>query len=125
MTDEMIEAVEQPEPKEKKPSDRKVVVRLLNTDVHDGCYLVVDEDNNGYLVPTEELEFSLLNQTIKESVLRKCVRPYDWTSEIQNLIPTVETIRLALWRNGMLSMDDLGDRRKVRTALYGAFPRKF
>lgn len=109
----------------KKVTDPKVIVRLLTTDVHDGCYLVVDEENNGYLVPVDDLDFSLLNQTIKQSKLQKAVRPYAWSDEIENLIPTVESIRLALWRNGMLSKNDVGDRRKVRHALYGAFPRKF
>lgn len=108
---------------EKSPT---ATVKLLNSDVYDGCYLVYDVNRRAdvFLVPVEQLQFSVSEQEIAYGILDSCVRPYSWEDEIRELIPSVTDVRLAILRNGFLRKTDIRNNSLAKDALYGAFPNR-
>lgn len=87
----------------KKSTSEMRSVRLLNMDVYQGRYLVVDEQTSeAYLVPKEHLTYTSGSQEVAKSILDVADRPYDWTPEIQALALTVDEMRLGLWFAGLV-----------------------
>ena len=105
-----------------KTKRKETVVWLVNNSARDNRYLVMDESGSAYLVPVELLSFTMAPQVIDSAVLETAEKPYDFTAEIQAVMPTVEQVRLAVWRNGLIYKDDLKNPHFARLALYGAFP---
>lgn len=102
----------------------KRTVRLLNTDVYDGRYLVFDTESLAtYLVPTDDLAFTSKDQQVDESVLDRCDSPYQWDDEIDSLVVTKNQIRLAILRAGHIQKKPLNFKEMVAALLKrGEFP---
>lgn len=78
--------------------------------------VVVSDTGQGWLMPTEDVPGNfpfrmLLSETAKLPV------PYDFTEIIEELMPTVESIKLALWFWGIVTKDDLRNVAEIRNAL--------
>lgn len=110
----------------KKPTS-KVKVKLVNTTIYEERYLVyrIEDISQVYLVPTEHLIFATSEQLIDESILNNSDKPYDWNEEINAVFPTLDHVRLAVYRNGLVKKEDALDRQLSQMALYGAFPNRF
>lgn len=114
---------ETPSTRRKRPS-KKVTVKLLTKELFDGQRLVYDVQSlQAYLVPSDAVAYSVREQEIDADVLEKSIKPYDWTAEIEQVMPSIEQIRLAIWSNGYVSKEDIG--RRKNPPFYGAFPAKF
>jgi len=113
--------------KNEKKFESKVPVKLVNTTIYEGRYLVyrVDDISQVFLVPTEHLLFSVSEQLIDEALLINADKPYDWNGELTLVWPTVDQVRLAVYRNGLIKKEDLSDPQLAQMALYGAFPNRF
>lgn len=83
-----------------------VKVKFLNTDVYEGRYLVRDESNEVYLVPTEKLQWESQWQDIEKRDLEAAERPYDLDNEIQPLFVTPQEVKVALWSMGIITQED-------------------
>ncbi len=105
----------------------KVKVKLANTTVYEDRYLVyrVDDIAQVFMVPTEHLEFRVSEQLIEEDLLNRSDKPYSWNDEINAVFPTKDEVRLAVYRNGLVKVEDLLDRQLHQMSLYGAFPTRF
>ena len=107
----------QPEPEPEVPAVYRTV-KLINGDVKDGKYCVVDvESREGYLVPIELLEYSTGEQVIEESALLASERPYGWDNEIQQILVDIQEVRLALWWSGLVEKDENVDVRNLLSRL--------
>lgn len=115
-----------PPPKAKSQSSQ-VKVKLANTTVYEDRYLVyrVDDISQVFLVPTEHLDFRVSEQLIDADILNRSDRPYAWNDEINAVFPTKDEVRLAVYRNGLVKVEDLLDRQLHQMSLYGAFPTRF
>lgn len=105
----------------------KVKVKLANTTIYEDRYLVyrIDDISQVYLVPKEHLIFATSEQLIDEAILNDSDKPYDWNEEINAVFPTLDHVRLAVYRNGLVKKEDALDRQLSQMALYGAFPNRF
>lgn len=93
-------------------------VRILNTDVFDGKYVVVDmQSGEGYMVPVELLQYTTGDQSIQEDALLNCEQPYSWNNEIQSFAVTLQDIRHALWWAGLVSEQRIDIRKLVSLML--------
>ena len=110
-----------------KKAAEKVQVKLVNTTIYDNTYLVyrLDDISQVFLVPTEHLQFSVSPQLIDETILLASEKPYDWNEEINAIWPSLDQVRLAVYRNGLVKREDLADPQLAQMALYGAFPNRF
>lgn len=122
--------VETPKPSGKKSTKKTsepVKVKLANTTIYDGRYLVyrVDDISQVFLVSADHLKFSVSEQLIDEETLNASEKPYDWNTELDAIWPSRDAVRLAIYRNGLINPNDLQDRQKAEMALYGAFPNRF
>lgn len=85
-----------------------VTVRLLNTDIYDGRYLVAEAGtNNAYLIPIESARWTVKDQEIPAHVLQTADRPYNFDHEIDAMSFTPDEIRMALWKSGLATEDRL------------------
>lgn len=119
-------------PKPEKPVtlknvSSKIKVKLANTTVYDGRYLVyrIDDISQVRLVLTEHLEFRVSEQLIDQDLFNASDKPYDWNEEINAVFPSNDQVRLAVYRNGLIKKEDVQDRQLLQMSLYGAFPTRF
>jgi hypothetical protein len=85
-------------------------------------YTVIGDDSgNAWLLKTDEMpgnvEFEL---TATE--LASLPKPYKFTKELRELMPTNQDMQQALWLKGIITKDDLQDVESVANALARAFP---
>lgn len=113
----------------KKKEPETVMVRLLNTDIKDNKYTVIDDKTREvYLVPIDELRWTVKAQPISRTVLDAAERPYSWDDEIESLKVSDQDIRIALWRSGAVSEESAKglsiQQILSRLVSKGIFPRK-
>lgn len=110
-----------------KNAPSMVKVKLANTTIYEGRYLVyrLDDISQVFLVPKEHLTFAVSEQLIDLDILNASDKPYDWNAEINAVFPTIHEVRLAVYRNGLIKQEDALDRQLSQMALYGAFPNRF
>lgn len=107
---------------------KMATVRILNAKSIDGKYLVLDANTgNAYMVPVDDVKYSVKDQEIDEAVLLKAERPYNFDQEIEKLIIDPQDIRVALWTEGIVSEAQMsvGIKRLLRLLIdRGVFPVK-
>lgn len=107
--------------------DTMVRVKIGYFDKIDNRYLAynLDDISQAWLVDASLLKFSSNEQFLKLSILGEQVVPYDWTKEIEALIPDVNQVRLALWSAGLIAKKELNFREVLsKTLLRGVVPIK-
>lgn len=96
----------------------KVQIRLLINDQFDGKYLVENmETKEVFLIPAEGVQLSMKEQEIEKSALSAGVRPYNWDTEIDQILVTREKVRRALWVSGRVSKEDSPSPKSIRGIL--------
>lgn len=91
---------------ENAPSDDQedmVQVTLLNTDVVNGKYAVVDQKGKAYLIPVEDAQYTVKAQSVKKSVLDNAEEPYQFDDELPDLMLSKADIRKLLWKFGIVT----------------------
>lgn len=92
-------------------SIKSTKVKIIRKHPIDGNYIVITDNDDFYLVPTEELEYTVHWQDVSPGKLSK--KPYDWSSEIKEMkltkggkTPDKKDILFCLYRGGHVSKDD-------------------
>lgn len=78
--------------------------------------VVVSATGQGWLMPTEDVPGNFPFRMLLSEVAKLPV-PYDFTKIIEELMPTVESIKIALWFWGIVTKDDLRNVTEIRNAL--------
>ena len=86
---------------------------ILVADVEDPLqvWLINCED-----VPGDE-EFD-----ITDTELALSAKPYDFTKELKQVMPTIQDVLCVFWLKGIVTLDDLSDTQRVRNALAHVAP---
>ena len=85
------------------------VVKLVSQTKFDDKYLVYEVENKGnvYLLSEQDVQFTTEEQSISRTVLADANQPYMWTQEIKNYLVSIDDVRIALLRSGLLEKTEL------------------
>jgi len=95
------------------------LVRLINTTLYDGNYVVVSisDPSKAYLVPSEYLKGHLNEQRVGKDVIAAASVPYNWDKEIETLMVSKDEVRTALYWAGELVQRDVSIRELIAKLL--------
>lgn len=88
-------------------SEEQVQVRILYSDGHGDKYAVIDDSGQAYLLPKDQLRYSMKKQWISKSYLTNADKPYNMDEEINSLAVTPQQLRVALWESGIVTQEDI------------------
>lgn len=80
----------------------------------------VKDELEVWLMPTSEV-LGDFNFKVSEAKLASMAKPYGFEKEIEEQLPSVEVLQRALWKRGIVTLDDLRNIPEVRNAL-GVLP---
>ena len=104
----------------KPKEDVKATVKMLSNVKHGPkkdllLFYDVKERSQVYLVPMDKVEFSWREQKVSLSVLMQCEQPYNWDEEIRPYMVSMDDVRLALYRAGLIKPDDNLDKKFLQS----------
>lgn len=116
------EPIVEEEPVVEAPDTTKVHPLHYIADRRREYTVIVDSDEKkAWLMPSGDVpgdfEFEVPNAALK--VLAK---PYEFKSEIKDVMPTQDDVKRALWLKGIVTLDDLANVREVRHAIAHVTP---
>lgn len=78
--------------------------------------VIVSGDGDAWLIPSAEVPGEdPFDITLTE--LATLPKPYDFSKEIEELLPTIQELVHSLWQSGIVTLDDLRRVNEVRNAL--------
>lgn len=101
--DEVVKPQEEEKPKIQRDTD--VEVKLVRLEPYQKRFFIVyevDNPSNVYLVDRNQVQKTTGTQKVARSVLKASGKPYNWNEELKQFSYTVDEMRLALYRAGMV-----------------------
>lgn len=101
-----------PQQEEEKPKiqrDPDVEIKLARLELYQKRYFIVyevEKPSNVYLVDKNQIQKTTSVQKVPRSVLKSSDKPYNWDEELNQFTYTVDEMRLALYRAGMVEAPD-------------------